>query len=312
MARRKAIDQVGMLPFPSTTIHITTLTPLPAHAKGRLLRGTFTPSSIASTLSTAPHFTTPTTPLLARFSNSTGLPSIPDNDPSASPRGLAIRFLLSADHHKHTDIIAHSISLFPVRTGEDFLAMLGAIGDGSIGSFLEANPSAARFVQEPKPCPVSFARQRYWAANAFTLVAADGGRTSVRYRFEPVEGVASLGEGEVWGKGGEYLFDEIVGRLEGGSSSPVEFDLLAQIAESGDVTDDATVLWPEEREVVALGRVRLESVLGEEESKRLQMEVIFDPIPRVQGVEASEDPLLDVRAAVYLISGKGRRAAEGV
>ena len=31
---------------------------------------------------------------------------------------------------------------------------------------------------------------------------------------------------------------------------------------------------------------------------------------RVEGVEASDDPLLDVRAAVYLISGKGRRAAE--
>jgi catalase len=30
----------------------------------------------------------------------------------------------------------------------------------------------------------------------------------------------------------------------------------------------------------------------------------------VEGVEATNDPLLDVRAAVYLISGKGRRAAE--
>jgi catalase len=45
-----------------------------AHAKGRLLRGTFTPTSKASTLSCAPHFTSPSTPLLARFSSSTGLP----------------------------------------------------------------------------------------------------------------------------------------------------------------------------------------------------------------------------------------------
>jgi catalase len=37
--------------------------------------------------------------------------------------------------------------------------------------------------------------------------------------------------------------------------------------------------------------------------------VIFDPIPRVEGVEASDDPLLEMRAAVYLVSGRGRRAA---
>jgi len=34
-----------------------------------------------------------------------------------------------------------------------------------------------------------------------------------------------------------------------------------------------------------------------------------DPIPRVDGIEASADPLLELRAAVYLISGRRRRAA---
>jgi len=40
-----------------------------------------------------------------------------------------------------------------------------------------------------------------------------------------------------------------------------------------------------------------------------QKKIIFDPIPRIDGVEASLDPLLDIRAAVYLISGRERRAA---
>lgn len=39
-----------------------------------------------------------------------------------------------------------------------------------------------------------------------------------------------------------------------------------------------------------------------------QKHIIFDPIPRVEGVEASDDPLLEMRASIYLVSGKQRRA----
>lgn len=186
--------------------------------------------------------------------------------------------------------------------------MLGAIGNGSIGSFLEENPSAAAFVQAPKPSPASFATEQYFGVNAFVLVSARGEKTSVRYRVVPEAGVETLSEEEVKGKSDSYLFDEICSRVS--AASPVGFKLLAQVAAPGDPTDDATKHWPGEREVVELGSVRLEEVLDEGESARLQKSVIFDPIPRVEGVEASDDPLLDMRAAVYLISGKGRRAAE--
>ena len=39
-----------------------------------------------------------------------------------------------------------------------------------------------------------------------------------------------------------------------------------------------------------------------------QEALIFDPIPRVDGTEPSDDPLLDPHAAVYLASGRRRRA----
>ena len=38
--------------------------------------------------------------------------------------------------------------------------------------------------------------------------------------------------------------------------------------------------------------------------------IIFDPIPRVDGIEPSDDPLFNVRAALYLLSGRRRRAGE--
>jgi catalase len=39
------------------------------------------------------------------------------------------------------------------------------------------------------------------------------------------------------------------------------------------------------------------------------MHLIFDPIPRLAGIEPSDDPLLELRAAIYLIRGRRRRAA---
>jgi catalase len=67
----------------------------------------------------APHIQRESTPVTMRFSDSSGLPLIPDNDPNANPRGIAIHFHLA--EHVHTDIIGHSTDGFPTRTGEEFL-----------------------------------------------------------------------------------------------------------------------------------------------------------------------------------------------
>src|SRR5208337_1047073 len=97
----------------------------PAHAKGLMCSGVFTPSPEAAKLTRAPHASGPSTPVTVRYSDSTGLPTIPDNDPARSgPRGMAIRFHLA--EHIHTDIVAHSTNGFPVRTGEEFLEFLHA------------------------------------------------------------------------------------------------------------------------------------------------------------------------------------------
>src|SRR5947209_17781314 len=80
----------------------------PAHAKGLMCAGTFNPSRQAAELTRAPHASRPATPVTVRYSDSTGLPTIPDNDPARSgPRGIAVRFHLA--DHVHTDIVGHSI-----------------------------------------------------------------------------------------------------------------------------------------------------------------------------------------------------------
>jgi zinc-finger of transposase IS204/IS1001/IS1096/IS1165 len=46
----------------------------PAHAKGAMFTGTFTPAAGESSLTKAPHAMRPSTPVTVRFSNSTGIP----------------------------------------------------------------------------------------------------------------------------------------------------------------------------------------------------------------------------------------------
>jgi catalase len=82
----------------------------PAHARGFMLSGTFTPDPEAASLTRAPHLSRPSSSVTARFSSSTGIPLLPDNDPNANPRGLAIRFHLA--DHLHTDIVSHSADGF--------------------------------------------------------------------------------------------------------------------------------------------------------------------------------------------------------
>jgi catalase len=282
----------------------------PVHAKGVLLTGSFTPSSQASSLTRAPHIISASTPVTARFSDNTGLPTIPDSDPNASPRGLALRFHLA--EHVHTDIISHSTDGFPVRTGQEFLEFLSAVAatDPSkpsptpIEMFLGTHPAALAFVQAPKPNPSSFARQSYFGVTAFRFTNKEGVSRHGRYRILPQAGIADLEDSAAKSSGTDYLFDELSQRI---SAGPVRLDIQVQVAGDDDIVDDTTIHWPEDRPIISLGTVVLDAKVADNEHQ--QKQIIFDPIPRVDGIGPSGDPLLELRAAVYLMSGRRRRQA---
>jgi catalase len=283
----------------------------PAHAKGLMLSGTFKPAPEATALTKAPHVTRASTPVTVRFSNSTGLPSIPDNAPEANPRGFAIRFNLA--EHVHTDIVSHSTDGFPARDGAEFLEFLRAAGASGpevpspkpIERFLASHPAALRFVQTPKPFPSSLARDTYFGVTAFRFINAGGESKYGRYRIVPEASNDYLPDAEVARLRADYHYEELEHRVKQG---PVRFRVLVQVAAPSDVTDDATIHWPEDREIVELGTIELTSVL--EDSLVQQKQIIFDPIPRVDGIEPSADPLLELRAAIYLLSGRERRTAK--
>ncbi len=282
----------------------------PAHAKGVLVSGVFTPASEAAALTSAPHCAALSTPVTLRFSNFAGIPNVPDNDPrGASPRGCAIRFHLAP--HVHTDIVMHSIDDFPARTVAEFMGFLNALlateptgpHPNPIEQFLGSHPAALRFVQTPKPIPTSFARESFFAVSAFRFTSSSGTSRFGRYRMLPEAGNEYLDAAGAAAQSPNFLFDEIGARLAAG---PVTFRIAVQLADVGDTTDDATVRWPESRKLVDFGEIRLTGVLPDNASE--QQHIIFDPIPRVEGIEASPDPLFEPRANIYLMSGRRRRS----
>jgi catalase len=282
----------------------------PAHARGFMLSGTFTPDPAAESLTRAPHVSRESTPVTARFSSSTGIPLVPDNDPNANPRGLAIRFRLA--EHLHTDIVSHSTDGFPARTGEEFLEFLKAVAATTpetpsptpIEKFLSSHPAALAFVQTPKPSPSSYAKEAYFGVTAMRFTNKDGVSRYGRYRIIPDAGVEHLDPEVSKGKDANFLFDELNERVAAG---PISFHVFAQLANETDEVNDAAVRWPEDRPLTRLGQIVLTAPVSDNAQE--QKKIIFDPIPRVDGIEPSDDPLLEVRAAIYLISGRRRRQA---
>src|SRR5437773_10552109 len=280
----------------------------PAHAKGLMCSGMFRPSAEAAKLTRAPHASRPSTAVTVRYSNSTGLPTIPDNDPKRSgPRGMAIRFHLA--EHDHTDIVAHSTDGFPVRTGEEFLELVRAVTafaagrPEALGSFLAAHPNAKRFVEAPKPIPTSFAREAFFAVTSFKFTNADGVSRHGRFRIRPEAGTEHLSDEAAAAKSQDFLFDELGPRL---TREPVKLGLFVQMAEPGDDVADASLTWPANRTEIPFGTITLTARVDDQAPDRRK--IIFDPVPRVDGIDSSGDPLTQVRADIYLLSGRRRRA----
>jgi catalase len=272
---------------------------------------TFTPAPGAAKLTKAPHATRPTTLATVRFSLSSGLPGAADNDPKASgPQGMAVRFHLG--EHVHTDIVAHSHNGFPVRTGEEFLEFLrtvaasgpGAADPPPIVAFLATHPTAKKFVEAAKPIPTSFGRQAFFAVTAFKFTSAEGTSRFGRFRFVPEAGTEFLTAEQAATKTNDFLAAELSQRL---SKGPVKFRVLVQLAEAGDAVDDATAIWPESRPQVEFGTLTISARLDELAPE--MRKVIFDPIPRVEGIDSAGDPLTEVRSDLYLLSGRRRRSA---
>src|SRR5262249_16210809 len=184
-----------------------------AHAKGIVCEGEFAPAASAAGLSKAPHFKGGPVKATVRFSDSTGLPDIPDGVPDAGPRGMAVRFHLPGGGS--TDIVANAFSGFAVAPRGDFPAFLKAGAPSGKESpkppagekFLASPPKAMKVVTAPKPVPASFATEPYFGVNAFEFTNAAGQSRFGRYQLRPESGARFLTAEEAAGKPPNFLID---------------------------------------------------------------------------------------------------------
>jgi catalase len=275
------------------------------HAKGILLRGTFTPAPGVASLTRAAHLQGAAVPATVRFSNGSGNPEHPDWAPD--PRGLAVKFYLPDD--TRTDIVAVSSPRFPTRTPEGFIELIKAQGAGAAAAwklplFLARNPEALRVLPVVTPTllpPASYGGIPYYGLHAFKWIDAAGGECYVRYTLRPRASAAKLAPWQARRRGADYLQEEIRERI---ATGPVGFTLEVQIAEPGDPINDPSAAWPKQRRRVTAGTLEIEAL--ETERERGDDVLVFDPSRVTDGIECSDDPILRFRPRAYAESIKRR------
>jgi catalase len=278
------------------------------HAKGTWARGTFTAGPAAARLSRAPHLQGDAIPALIRFSNASGDPQA--SDAERDGRGIAVKLRISEG--LETDILATTSPAFVSRTPEDFLELMearrpdpatGQPDMERLGAYIAAHPevmTAAEAIQMREPL-ASFAAIRYFSPHAFALIAADESRTWVRWRLSPDLPEQRLPDEEARARGRDHLHEDLAARLR---SETIGFDFQLQLAADGDPLDDPTAVWPEERELVAAGRLEV-SELTDDPERDGHIDV-FDPTRLVDGIEPSDDPILHARSKAYSVSAYRR------
>lgn len=277
------------------------------HAKGIMAVGTFEPAPEAASLSKATIFAGGRVHILVRFSNFTGIPSIPDTIGDANPRGFAIKFQMTDG--SSADVIAHSFNGFPTATAGEFRQLLLAIGSSGAGAakptaldaFLASHPVANIFLTTQKPSPESYATLTYFGVNAFRFTNASGHRRFVRYRFVPVDGEAFLPLDALAAAGPNYLQTELPARL---AKSPIAFTWYAQIAEATDVIGDPSIAWPESRQLVKLGTIRIGRMVPDPVAT--DKGTLFLPLNIPAGIDPA-DPMLGIRQGAYPLSFEHRQ-----
>src|SRR5205823_4462109 len=144
--------------------------------------------------------------------------------------------------------------------------------------------------------PDSFADEEYYGIDAFVLVNKAGERQAARYQMVP-ERVVHLVPPDSAKRPPDFLMEELPERLRRG---PVTFHLKAQLAATGDSTKDPTVAWPDDRKVVELGVFTIDKAVPN--SAEVEKKLLFLPGQLTDGIEVSDDPLINIRNGAYALS----------
>ena len=284
-----------------------------AHAKGVCCEGTFLPTPAAAELTTAPHMQGGAVPVIVRFSNAGSNPDMPDY--AVDVLGMAVKFLLPDG--RETDIVAISLPVFFVRDAEAFIDLTRSRrlnpktrrpSPFRILGFLARHPEAAPAIwysaRKLNQVPASRVQVAYHGLHAFRWIDAKANPRYVRYDLVPEAGAVELPRREARGRGRDFLQEDLIARL---GSGPARFKLVLQLADVTDPVKDASKAWPASRPLVEAGSIEITRISADQDQGCERR--VFDPTRVIDGIECSDDPLLEARRQAYSVSIERRLAA---
>lgn len=269
------------------------------HAKGVCVSGRFDSNGALAPHTRAPLFSAGSrTAFVGRFAIPGGNPHAPDG--GGPVRSFALAFTLPDGQQWRTGM--NNSPVFAVATPEAFHAQLqatrpdpatGKPDPQRLAAFFAAHPATAAFRAWAKATApsASYASERYGSLNAFYLVDANGVRQPVRWQLVPDDGTRLALPADT---AADVLDRELEARL---STAPLRWELRFVFGAPGDPVDDATQAWPAGRQVVNAGTVVVERATPQAQGPC--RDINFDPLVLPDGIEASSDPLLAARSAVY-------------
>ena len=277
-------------------------------AKGVCASGFFVGTPDGRGLTSSAIFSGQEIPVIARFSIGGGSPKA--SDKGKSVRGLALKF--SGPGGESWQMANISAPVFFVNSPENFVKFLearrpdpatGRPDPAKVKAFNESHPDSKPQIDwlAKAPVPASYATVNYWGANAFEFTTPAKKKVFGKWVFEPASGQKGLSDEELKQLPDDFLADELRKRA---ASSSIAFNFNVQIAESGDVVNDATVPLPANRKVVTAGRLVIDKVEAGPGGACDKM--VFNPLVLPKGIGPSADPTLIARPASYGISF-GRR-----
>ena len=280
-------------------------------AKGLCASGYFVANKDAASVSSASAFSGAQIPVVARFSIGGGNPKAPDKSKSA--RGLALQFNLPGGEQWLMANISSPV--FSAATPESFMDF--AIARKIDPATKKNDPAKIAASNAAHPdhmpqinwfanagVPVSFGAVNYWGVHAFKFTNAAGQSQFAKWVFEPTTGQERFSD-EVLAKAPDaFLNDDLRSRVAKG---PVEFNFKLQFAGSGDDLTNPTIVWPESRKTMTVGRLVINQVSNDGEGSCDPIN--FNPLVLPKGIEGSDDPVLKARVGSYAVS-QGRRLSK--
>ena len=259
----------------------------------------------AAALSKAEIFAGKPVPVTARFSDSSGLPTMP----GWLARGKPARPLGEVRQGGGTvDVVTNSLAFFPVATGEDFLGVLqasiasppGGPAPSKSDEFIGAHPALPKAFATAST-PTSFATDVYHGvdADASSTRPASGSRSGCNRAGRRVEHISKDDAARM---PPDFLVDSAAATPQ---ERPGGVRRHGAARQSRRPDQGPTQPWPADRKMADLGTMTLTKAAVDNAGAARQLR--FLPSSLEPGIEVSDDPLIDARVRAYLISF-GRRA----